>query len=176
MNAVARAYRAALSRRHARAVALSAITASMWLAACDSPAAESAHDRVTNTGSPFPLSKSVTNYCAMKPTLAMCAAFEPLLEEFVSESRDSRWAVPVETLIRKFMLVNGQPWADIRALECRRTMCALEYAVSVDDQSRHVDGDPQLEATMTPVGGVVAPEVVAGQGLMVSVLIWRRRS
>jgi len=62
----------------------------------------------------------------------------------------------------------------IRALECRSTHCALEYAVRVDDLDHDVDGSEELERLVEPVGGVIAPEV--GTRMMVNVLIWQKRS
>ena len=62
------------------------------------------------------------------------------------------------------MLVNGRPWAEIRALECRRTYCALEYAVDIDDLDHDVDGNEELEKLMEPVAGVMAPELPSNRG------------
>jgi hypothetical protein len=130
------------------------------------------------TGRPFRVSKSVTEYCAMKPVLTMCEAFEPQLAQFLAESRDERWAPSAEKLIAKSMLVNGRPWVEIRALECRRTRCAIEYAVSIDDLDHDVDGNAELDQLMEPIGGVTAPELASGsrKNMMVSVMIWRKRS
>jgi hypothetical protein len=129
-------------------------------------------------GKPFRVSNSVTEYCATKPMPMMCEAFKPLLADFLAEPRDAEWASPVEALIAKSMRVNGKPWVEIRALECRHTRCALEYAVSIDDLGPSVDGDMQLDRLMEPIGGVMAPELASGsgKGKMVSVMIWRRRS
>jgi hypothetical protein len=120
----------------------------------------------------------VTQYCATKPIPTMCEVIEPLLAEFLAESRDAKWAAPMETRIAKSMLVDGKPWVEIRALECRRMRCALEYAVSVDDLDHDVDGDAELDRLMEPVGGIMAPEPpsASAKGKLISVLIWRRRS
>lgn len=150
-----------------------------WVAGFDSIAGESQGDQPAVIGKPFRVSASVTSYCAMQPRLMMCEAFEPQLAEFLAETRDARWAAPVERLIARSMLVNGRPWAQIRALECRSTRCALEYAVAVDDLGRDVDGDEELDKLMEPVGGVaLVPELPAGpgKGVFVNVLIWRKPS
>jgi hypothetical protein len=108
----------------------------------------------------------------------MCEQAMPLLAAMHSEPRDPRWAVPMEALVAKSMQVGGKDWVQIRALECRSTRCALEYAVYVDDLDHDVDGDQDLERLMEPVGGMVAPEVSqggSGRGLMVSVLFWTKR-
>jgi len=147
------------------------------LSALNSTAGESTSNQSSAIGKPFRVSNSVAQFCAMKPVQMMCEAFEPLLAEFLAESRDAQWAAPVEKLIAKAMLVNGQPRVEIRALECRRMLCALEYAVSIDDLNHNSDGDVELDRLMEPTGGVTAPEPTpgSGNGKIVSVLIWRRR-
>ena len=82
----------------------------------------------------------------------------------------------METLIEKSMRVEGKAWIEIRALECRRTLCALEYAVPVGDLSRDVDGSEELDRLVEAVGGVVIPELPSGtgQGKIVTVLLWRK--
>lgn len=130
----------------------------------------------SQVGKPFRVSDSVATYCSEGRSLAMCEAFKPLLAEFFAETRDAAWAGTIEPLIEKSMLVQGKPRAEIRALECRRTMCALEYAVFVDDLDHGVDGSEQLSRLMEPLGGVMAPELPGadGRGKIVSVLIWRK--
>ena len=127
-------------------------------------------------GKPFHVSASVTAFCALKPPAPMCEAFAPQLAEFLAESRDDRWAAPVERLIAKSMLVKGKPWAQIRALECRRTRCALEYAVNAKDLGADVDGNEELDRLMESTGGVMVPDPssTSGGGMLVSVLIWRK--
>jgi len=128
-------------------------------------------------GKPFEVSRSVTEYCALRPPALMCTVFKPQLAEFLAETRDAKWAAPIEALIEKSMLEKGKSWMEIRALECRRTLCALEYAVNANDTAHDVDGSPELDRLMEPIGGVVAPEVsLASGGRIVSVLIWRKRS
>jgi hypothetical protein len=108
----------------------------------------------------------------------MCDQALPLLAALRAETRDPQWAAPMEALIAKSMQVGGRQWVQIRALECRRTRCALEYAVDVKDLDHDVDGDQELERLMEPVGGIVAPEVslLLGKGMMVSVLVWSKRA
>ena len=102
----------------------------------------------------------------------------PLLAAMLAEARDPQWAAPMEALIAKSMRVGGKEWVQIRALECRSTHCALEYAVYLDDLDHDVDGSEELERLMDPLGGIVAPEMPHGSGkpMMVSVLVWKRRS
>jgi hypothetical protein len=127
-------------------------------------------------GKPFRVSASVTDYCASEPRLTMCEAFEPLLAKFLAESRDASWAAPVERLIEASMRVKGKARVLIRALECRRTLCALEYVAFLDDMDFEVDGSEELSRLMEPVGGVMAPELPGKdlRGKMISVLIWRK--
>jgi hypothetical protein len=157
--------------------ALTVGVALTWLLSPNSVGAETGNSS-SPIGKPFRISKSVDQYCAVKPIVTMCEEFRPLLADFLAESRDAEWASSVEALIAKSMEMNGKPWVQIRALECRHTLCALEYAVSSDDLGRIADGDTQLDRLMEPIGGVMAPELASrsGKGTMVSVLIWRRRS
>jgi hypothetical protein len=129
-------------------------------------------------GRPFQISKSVMEFCEARPQPMMCEQAMPLLAAMRSEKRDPHWAAPLEALIATSMRVGGKDWVQIRALECRSTHCALEYAVYVDDLNHDVDGDKELERRMEPVGGIVAPELKPGsnRGSMVSVLIWTKRS
>jgi hypothetical protein len=147
------------------------------LSACDSTAG-SAQDQASVIGKPFRLSDSVVRYCATQPKIMMCEVFEPQLAEFLAEPRDAKWAAPIEALIAKSMLADGKPWVEIRALECRRARCALEYAVSVEDLAHDADGNAELDRLMEPMSGVVVPEPASGmgEGKMVSVLIWARHS
>lgn len=129
-------------------------------------------------GKPFRVSDSVSRYCEAGPKIAMCAQAMPLLASMRTEPRDPQWAAPMEALIAKSMRVGGKDWVQIRALECRSTRCALEYAVYVNDLDHDVDGSEELERLMDPQGGIVIPEMSPGSGkpMMVTVLVWQKRS
>ena len=129
-------------------------------------------------GRPFRVSAAVTTYCAELAGLAMCEAFKPQITEFFAEKREADWARAVEPLIARSLLVRGKSWAVIRSLECRRTLCALEYAVFTDDLDREADGSEELARQVEPTGGVMAPELPGsdGRAKIVSVLIFRKRS
>jgi len=128
-------------------------------------------------GKPFQISDSVKKFCETDAQIMMCEQTMPLLAAMRAEPRDPNWAVPMEALIEKFMRVGGKPWVQIRALECRGTYCALEYAVYVNDLDHDVDGDEELERLLDPLTGIVIPEMDSGSGkpMMVSVLVWRKR-
>ena len=129
------------------------------------------------SGRPFQISESVKQFCTNEPKPMMCEQAMPLLAAMRVEPRDDRWAARIEALIAKFMRVDGKDWVQIRALECRSAHCALEYAVFADDLKHDADGDAELERLMEMVGGIVAPELEPGssRGMMVSVLIWKKR-
>jgi hypothetical protein len=133
-------------------------------------------DRSAVIGRPFKISKSIREYCETAPPPMMCAQAMPLLAAMSSERRDITWAPRMEALIQKSMLVDGKPWIEIRALECRSTRCGLEYAVKVDDLGRDVDGSAELDRLLEPVGGIVAPELGPGLkgGRLVSVIFWTK--
>jgi hypothetical protein len=135
-------------------------------------------DQPAVIGKPFRISDSVKKYCEAGPNILMCEQTMPLLAALKAEPRDPKWAVPMEALIEKSMRVGGKEWARIRALECRSTRCALEYAVPVNDLDHDVDGSEELERLMDPLGGIVAPEMnpVLARPMMVSVLVWQKRS
>jgi hypothetical protein len=167
------------TRKRLTIPAMVAVVMLTWLSGLVSTAGETRRDQSAVIGKTFRISDAVSAYCAMKPVVMMCEAFAPQLAEFLAEPRDAEWAAPVERLIAKSMLVDGRRWAEIRALECRRTRCALEYAVSTEDLGRNVDGDAELDRLMEPIGGVMAPELTSGSakgGMWVSVLIWRKRA
>jgi len=137
-----------------------------------------AANQSTVIGKPFRISDSVKEYCEAAPKIMMCEQTLPLLAAMLAEARDPRWAAPMEALIAKSMRVGGKEWVQIRALECRSAHCALEYAVYLDDLDHDVDGSEDLERLMEPLGGIVAPEMNQGLGkpMMVSVLVWKKRS
>lgn len=141
------------------------------------PAACAASDHAAVIGKPFKISKSVMQFCEIRPQPMMCEMAWPLHAAFLSETRDAQWAAPMEALIEKSMRVGGKQWVQIRALECRRTRCALEYAVYGDDLDHDADGDEDLERLLEPVGGIMAPELGEGlaKGMIVSVLFWTKR-
>jgi hypothetical protein len=134
-------------------------------------------DQRAVVGQPFRPSKSVLEYCGMKPPPMMCTQALPLLASMSSEARDAAWAARMEALIEKFTRVDGRKWVGIRALECRSTLCALEYAVDVGDLDHEFDGNAELERLMDPIGGIVAPELGPDRrgGRMVSIMIWKKR-
>jgi len=128
-----------------------------------------AANQPTVIGKPFRISDSVKEYCEAAPKIMMCEQTEPLLAAMLAETRDPRWAAPMEALIAKSMRVGGKDWVQIRA---------LKYAVYLDDLDHDLDGSEDLEQLMEPLGGIVAPEMNQGLGkpMMVSVLVWQKRS
>ena len=128
-------------------------------------------------GRPFQISDSVKKACAAGPTVTMCEQTLPMLAAMRAEPRNGPWAASMEALIERSMRVGGKQWVQIRALECRTTYCALEYAVDANDLDHDVDGSEELERLLNPLSGIVAPEVnpAAGNSKMVSVLVWHKR-
>ncbi|HEU5134051.1 MAG TPA: hypothetical protein VFU13_02805 [Steroidobacteraceae bacterium] len=157
---------------------IAALVAGLVLAGCDSTSGESRRDQLAVTGKPFGVSDSVTAYCATRPVVAMCEEFAPRLAEFLAESRDAEWADSMERQIAQWMLADRQSPFEMRALECRRTRCAFEYAVTTDAYGQTLDGYEELDRHMELTGGVTAPELTSGtgHGKWVSVMIWRKRS
>lgn len=76
---------------------------------------------------PFRISASVEERCRTRPapTADSCKAMTKSLQEFAREKRDVEWAEQTEARIRN-VVFERQDGTEIRALECKHTMCAIE--------------------------------------------------
>jgi len=96
----------------------------------------------------------------------------------LSEPRDSGWADDMEQRIDEAMQVHGKYWAEIRSLECRRTLCALEYAARIDSapgvNTRAFD---ELLRSLEPVAGGMGFELpkADSEARVIGVMVWKRR-
>jgi hypothetical protein len=80
-------------------------------------------------GRTFPLSPSARRECASPPALpCSCETAMRELAEFAEESRNQTWATRTEGSLR-VGLASGSTAVTVRALECRRSLCAIETAV-----------------------------------------------
>jgi len=86
-------------------------------------AAENAEQPVSVVGNPFPVSEAIEVGCRRDP--ADCEKILGLLERMAQEPRDPAWAGDMEGKMRAEVSTEPGKYA-IRALECRKTMCALE--------------------------------------------------
>jgi hypothetical protein len=125
----------------------------------------------------FHLSASVADSC--KPPglpAAFCRDLQGFLAELSAESRDEEWAAAMEARIEKSLRVKGQPAGEIRSLECRRTLCAVEFVVDPARIAR-ADGDAELELAMEPRTGGLAYESggASGRHRLVTVMCWQKR-
>lgn len=125
----------------------------------------------------FHLSASVADSC--KPPgspAAFCRDLQGFLAELSAESRDEEWAEAMEARIEKSLRVKGQAVGEIRSLECRRTLCAVEFVVD-PERVAQADGDAELELTMEPRTGGLAYELggAGGRHRLVTVMCWQKR-
>lgn len=88
----------------------------------------SAHDATAAVGRPFPLSASVDRECKglASPAETSCHDMREALAQFVQEPRDEPWATSIEHTVRDYLLTKHPGGQDIRALECRTSICAIE--------------------------------------------------
>jgi hypothetical protein len=79
-------------------------------------------------GRPFPVSESIEAICKRysTPTKDDCAEEHQLMEKMAQEPRDPKWASGLEAKLRQEVLATGPGKYDVRAIECRSTLCALE--------------------------------------------------
>jgi hypothetical protein len=126
---------------------------------------------------PFHLSASVVDSCR-PPGIpaAYCAGLQRFLAELSAEPRDAEWASAMESRIEKSLLVKGRRAGEIRSLECRRTLCAVEYVVD-PEHVEQADGDAALELEMEPRTGGLAYESggASGRHHVVTVMCWQKR-
>jgi len=77
----------------------------------------------TVIGRPFPVSKSVKDPCRIGP----CLEVVQLLSKMAKEPRDLAWAADFEARLGEIVMAAHGEFT-IRAIECRRSLCAVEVA------------------------------------------------
>ena len=105
---------------------------------------------------PFTLSKSLADYCRETNWIA-CQQMNQFLAQLRAEPRDEKWATSREDLLKRKFLAAGRKDLEIRALECRRSLCAIEYSLRIDIHTELDFGG--LDGVLEPVTGAFAPEV-----------------
>jgi hypothetical protein len=82
----------------------------------------------------------------------------------------------MESLIERSLRVKGQTVGEIRSLECRRSLCAVEFVVD-PERVAQADGDAELELAMEPRTGGLAYESGGANGRhrLVTVMCWQKR-
>jgi hypothetical protein len=128
----------------------------------------------------FRLGAAMREQCASAPAPApFCADLHDFLGKLAGEPRDARWAGDMEARLRKFLLVDGKPWAELRSLECRRTRCAMEFATSLATAGEDIKGDgfDELLELMEPASGGMAYELPGANTppKVVTVMCWQRQ-
>jgi hypothetical protein len=124
----------------------------------------------------FHLSASMADSC--KPPgspAAFCRDLQGFLAELSAESRDEEWAAAMESRIEKSLRVKGRAVGEIRSLECRRTLCAVEFVMD-PERVAPADGDAELELALEPrTGGLAYEAGASGRHLLVAVMCWEKR-
>ena len=125
----------------------------------------------------FHLSASIADTC--KPPgnpAAFCRDLQGFLAELSADSRDAEWATQMESRIEKSLQVLGRAVGEIRSLECRSSLCAVEFVVD-PEHVEQADGDSALELAMEPRTGGLAYESggASGRHRLVTVMCWQKR-
>ena len=127
---------------------------------------------------PFALGPAIRGQCEGEGApAAFCPPLNEVIAQMLAEQRDENWADDMEKRIDQAMQVNGKYWAEIRSLECRRTLCALEYAARIDSacgvNARAFDA---LLRSLEPVSGGMGFELpkVDSEARVIGVMVWKR--
>lgn len=125
-------------------------------------------------GLPFKPSDSIVSDCLLV-SWRPCQELKVFLERLEAESRDEAWARDMEARIEKAVVSGERGKFRIRALECRRTRCALEVASEVDTIGLLSDADPEFDELMFPRASGIAREddPLTGTRTIVSVQTWQ---
>lgn len=128
-------------------------------------------------GTPVPMSPSVRAACDKAP----CEDIFRRLTEMVQQPRDLNWAPSMEENLKKIILAEAGTF-EIRLLECRKTLCAVEVAsvegalpfndrVSRSDLTRK-----KLKPDFTPIGIEPVPSgSIDGRNVYVTFSLFDRR-
>jgi hypothetical protein len=126
----------------------------------------------------FSLSPSLQHQCegdGLHPDY--CEPLNAAVIELKAETRDDAWADRMEALLAGMMTVEGKVWGEARSIECRRTLCAIEFAMPVSPPPQ-MDKEPmsRLKGQLEPTIGGFAPEfgVDSSKFRSVYVMICRR--
>ena len=127
---------------------------------------------------PFEVGSAVRQMCEGP---GIPAAFCPGLNSFVAalraESRDASWADAMESRIENYLRAMSGKQVDIRSLECKSTLCAVEYATTFPTgEEPDVDAEALLGPLEPESGGIGYELPVKDQPpKVVAVIGFRRR-
>jgi hypothetical protein len=133
----------------------------------------------SETPLPFTLGPAVRAQCEGEGIpAAYCQPLNEAITQMLAESRDKDWADEMEQRIAEAMHLDGKHWAEIRSLECRRTLCALEYAARIDAApAENTEGFDELLQSLESVSGGIGYELpkADGEARVVGVMVWKRK-
>lgn len=129
---------------------------------------------------PFALGPAIQSQCETEGVAAaFCQPLKEVIAQMLVESRDEAWADNMEQRIEEALQVDGKRWAEIRSLECRRTLCALEYAVSTGTPAGvNAEAFDKLLLSLEPISGGTGFEMpkAGDKARVVGVMVWKRTS
>ena len=124
----------------------------------------------------FHASKSVVEDCR-RTRMDSCESLDKILGEMAAQPVDVEWATRTEARIAR-VFDGAQAGYRIRALECRRTRCAIELASDGDYPRVSLSADDALDRELSWDGATnSAWEVDAhtGRRTIVTVATWKKR-
>jgi hypothetical protein len=126
-------------------------------------------------GRPFPVSDSVRTACR-EVLPDKCDAENALLRKFAEEPRDTVWATDLESKLREYVSTR-YPGFSVRALECRKTICAGEVtAVAGEHFDRTLGNDQPVSTLLMGQMGINGYESdAAGRRTAVMLILFTRR-
>lgn len=120
----------------------------------------------------FELPASVHDFCARAES-EECRQVEAFIDEMATEPRAAGWAADMESRIERAIGTELQGHAQVRALQCMRSRCAVVYALPADFGNLELGGDLTFGGALVQNAGVAVTETNATGNVIVSVLTWR---
>jgi hypothetical protein len=127
-------------------------------------------------GREFPISDSVRASCIRNREGTACEDETiDMLERMAKEPRDLLWAPQTERRLSDLIRSRTEE-VEIRAVECRTSICAIEVASTFGPYLAGLDADALLSRNLREWGGMHAHEpVIGGARTTITVLVYERR-
>lgn len=106
----------------------------------------------------FQLSATLRNFCSQDQIL-MCQQTNAFVAAMAEAARDDTWASDTEVQLRRAFEDAGQGKVEVRALQCRSTRCALEYAIDMKAIQAGFEMNPEFPASIEPATGAFTYEL-----------------
>lgn len=130
---------------------------------------------LSHVGRPFRVSDSVVKDCRHLMERG-CQALDEFLGLMAAQSRDPDWAARTEARLARVLTRGGRRDYQIRALECRSSLCAIEVASELEYPRISLSPDDALDRELAWSGPTVSAwEEDADMLTIVTVVSWIRR-